>query len=106
MNQNQNILEICGDSNTVFDPAAISNDPNFVFENDLNFQAITLYDPEGNVINVNSWLECANYVNGGWTNILMESSNLDQRLFLFLAGIFTFYNLGKFVLNRRNISIK
>ena len=40
MNQNQKILEICGDSDTVFDPMAISNDPNFVFQNDSNFKTI------------------------------------------------------------------
>ena len=42
------------------------NDPNFVFVNDPSFETLVLYDIEGNVINVNSWIECAHYVNGGW----------------------------------------
>ena len=24
---------------------------------------------DGNIVNVNSWIECAHYVNGGWDNI-------------------------------------
>ena len=106
MNQNQKILEICGDSDIVFDPMAIGSDPNFVFQNDSNFKTLTLYDLEGNVINVNSWLECANYVNGGWGNSLLESSNLEQWLFFTLFGVFVIYNFGKLVLNRRKTSIK
>ena len=34
---------------------------------DPNFSIIRLYDIDGNVINVNSWIECAHYVNGGWS---------------------------------------
>ena len=45
-------------------------EPNFVFENDPLFSTITLYDVDGNVINVNSWVECAHYVNGGWSSVL------------------------------------
>ena len=26
---------------------------------------------EGNIINVNSWIECAHYVNGGWRSKIM-----------------------------------
>ena len=38
-----------------------------LFENDPNFNVIRLFDIEGNIINVNSWFECANYVYGGWS---------------------------------------
>ena len=48
------------------------SDPNFVFENDPNFESLRLFDFDGNVVNVNSWLECANYVNGGWTNNISD----------------------------------
>ena len=34
---------------------------------DINFNKLTLFDIEGNVIEVNSWFECAHYVNGGWS---------------------------------------
>ena len=35
-------------------------------KNDPNFTTLRLFDVEGNIINVNSWIECAHYVNGGW----------------------------------------
>ena len=57
------------------------NDPNFVFINDPKFPTLALYDIEGNVINVNSWLECANYVNGGWVNNLDVFINQEKILF-------------------------
>ncbi len=56
----------------------ISNDPNFVFPNDPEFIALRLFDIDGNIINVNSWIECAHYVNGGWLSTYNEglSGNL------------------------------
>ena len=44
----------------------IGSDPNFVFVNDPEFTTLRLFDIDGNIINVNSWIECAHYVNGGW----------------------------------------
>ena len=44
----------------------VGNDPNFVFENDPNYQARQLFDVEGNTVFVNSFIECENYVSGGW----------------------------------------
>lgn len=63
-----NIVSICGDFGNIEDLENISNNPNFVFSNDPNYETIVLLNENGNVINVNSWLECANYVNGGWYN--------------------------------------
>ena len=68
---------------TYVDPG---NDPNFVFENDPNFEALKLYNSEGDVIFVNSWVECANYVSGGWSNNII-SSNHDE---LFLTFFYFF----------------
>ena len=48
------------------DPKFLNADPNFVFVNDPSFNTLRLFDIEGNIINVNSWIECAHYVNGGW----------------------------------------
>ena len=58
------------------------SDPNFVFENDPLFETVVLYDKDGNVVNVNSWLECANYVNGGWTDYIGDFTNGEQYLFI------------------------
>ena len=52
------IINNCGSGGSL-EELSLKNDPNFVFQNDPNFETLTLYDSE-NVINVNSWLECAN----------------------------------------------
>ncbi len=62
----------------------VGNDPNFVFENDPNFQTLRLFDVEGNIINVNSWFECANYVHGGWS--IDYNSFSGDLFFLTLVG--------------------
>tara|TARA_B100000401_G_C52112383_1_gene396441 strand:+ start:74 stop:397 length:324 start_codon:yes stop_codon:yes gene_type:complete len=56
----------------------IGSDPNFVFINDPEFNTLRLFDIDGNIINVNSWIECAHYVNGGWLSTYSEglSGNL------------------------------
>ena len=81
MEINQKIIEQCGIKPTNVELIIVGNDPNFVFTNDPNFQTVVLYDVEGNVINVNSWLECANYVNGGWVNNLDVFINEERILF-------------------------
>ena len=61
------IISICGDQPSNQELIEIGSDPNFVFQNDPNFITLKLFDIEGNIINVNSWIECAHYVNGGWS---------------------------------------
>lgn len=84
-----NIENICGKNIGEYSLENIQNNPNFVFENDPNYETVVLYSSEGTVINVNSWIECANYVEGGWTNNLISNSNSELYYFLFLIG-FTF----------------
>ena len=79
---------ICGESDLKPDFEAIGNNPNFVFENDPNFETVRLFDFDGNIVNVNSWLECANYVNGGWTNNVSDFINGEQILFFFFCSAF------------------
>ena len=76
---------ICGVSDLRPNFEEIGNNPNFVFENDPNFETIRLFDIEGNVVNVNSWLECANYVNGGWVTNFTNLINYEKNLFYVLA---------------------
>jgi len=84
----RNLTEkICGKSNIIPDFEAIGNNPNFVFENDPNFETVRLFDIEGNIINVNSWLECSNYVNGGWTNNASDFINGEQYLLFGLLAV-------------------
>ena len=95
---------ICGYSDLKPNFEEIGNNPNFVFENDPNFETIKLFDQAGNVVNVNSWLECANYVNGNWTNNISDFYNGEKIIFfsICLVTIFVFflnkkYNLMKWV---------
>ena len=90
-----NINKICGESDGTFDLSSIASDPNFVFENDPNFETLKLYNSNGDEIFVNSWIECANYVSGGWSNNII-SSNHDELFFYFLSSLF----LGYFLIRR------
>lgn len=78
---------ICGESDLKPDFEAIGNNPNFVFENDPSYETVRLFDADGNIVNVNSWLECANYVNGGWTDYSSDFVNGEQLLFFALCGL-------------------
>ena len=73
------IENICGKNIGEYSLENIQNNPNFVFENDPNYETVVLYSSEGTVINVNSWIECANYVEGGWTNSLISNYILSQQ---------------------------
>ncbi len=87
-----NIESQCGIKPIDTELIEIGSDPNFVFVNDPNFDTVTLYDIEGNVINVNSWIECAHYVNGGWVNSVIANYPGDKYLafsLIFLALIST-----------------
>ena len=87
----ENIIKNCGPGGNLQDLENISSDPNFIFQNDPDFATLTLYDLEGNVINVSSWLECANYVNGGWSIENLDNYNGELVIFaitLSIIGIF------------------
>jgi hypothetical protein len=60
------VVELCGDVPQNFKKIDFSSNPNFVFENDPTYQARQLFDVEGNTVFVNSFIECENYVSGGW----------------------------------------
>ena len=81
---NTKIITICGESEIIPNFEDISSDPNFIFTPDASFGTKVLYDLDENVINVNSWLECANYVNGGWFSEVSELIDYEQRLFMIL----------------------
>ena len=88
----------CGENIDNIQYSDPGNDPNFVFENDPLFIAIRLFDADGNIINVNSWIECAHYVNGGWSQDNFEVGGdilfLSITIFLF-AGYFIFRLIKK-----------
>lgn len=85
------IQRICGESEIIPDFDAIGNNPNFVFTNDPNFDGLTLFNENGNTVMVNSWVECAHYVNGNWTNYYSDFFNGEKIYFAVVTTLFTIY---------------
>ncbi len=97
------ITNICGNSEIIPDFEMIGNDPTFIFTPDPSFNVIALFDSAGNTINVNSWLECANYVNGGWSTSISAFSNYEEYLFSILSIVsISLIAYEIFFLKRRN----
>ena len=92
------VNNICGVSENNIDLSQIGNDPNFVFTPDPSFTPLQLFDIDGNSIIVNSWLECANYVNGGWIAELIVE-NTSEQYFFFTLLVITCISLIKDSLN-------
>ena len=81
---NTNIVNICGQSDNTISLESIANDP--------NYETKVLYFNDGSIINVNSWIECANYVNGGWTDNISYLQNMEGHYVAFI-GIITFFTV-------------
>lgn len=103
------VVEVCGESNTTLSNLDYDNNPNYVFEIDETFVPINLVNSSGNVITVNSYLECQNYVEGGWkkTNTY-NNQNFSivyflYTVFLLLIGYFMGLDLKKRNLSSKNI---
>ena len=92
----EKIIRICGSDGNLESFPDIGSDPNFVFKNDPLFETVALYDIEGNIINVNSWIECVHYVKGGWSNNQLLVVNSEKEIFFYLIFSISFYLLIKF----------
>ena len=93
-----NVEKICGIEVGEYSLESIQNNPNFIFENDPTYETLVLYNTDGTIINVNSWIECANYVQGGWSNSLIQNSSFHIYYFytaLFVSGLLITYELFK-----------
>ena len=91
-----NVEKICGTKVGEYSLENIQNNPNFIFENDPNYETVVLYNSEGNIINVNSWIECANYVNGGWS-INYNSFSGDLFFFTLVTSLMGLYVALKYL---------
>ena len=81
------VIRLCGLYPENYEKVEISNDPNFVFTPDPLFPKTQLQDNEGNIVYVNSFIECEHYVMGGWDyDIVVETGYGLQNIFF---GIFT-----------------
>ena len=68
-----NVEDICGVYPQGFIKEDISSNPNYVFENDINFDSRKLWDEFENTVFVNSFIECDHYVSGGWNYVPNEN---------------------------------
>jgi len=95
------IEQFCGPVPDNFKKLEIASDPNFVFENDQNYNAVQLYDYDGNTVFVNSFIECEYYVTGGWDNspIKMNENDLQFLTVLFVFGLILLRPVIKKVFN-------
>tara|TARA_X000000368_G_scaffold404209_1_gene379981 strand:- start:3604 stop:3927 length:324 start_codon:yes stop_codon:yes gene_type:complete len=78
------IEKICGVKPDDVEFYVVGNDPNFVFTPDPSYGQKVLYyinEIDETIINVTSWFECANYVNGGWVDSLIPKINWEKNLF-------------------------
>jgi len=76
------------------------NNPNFVFENDQSYEAIKLFDIDGNTVFVNSWVECVHYVKGGWLSNEVVNFQGDKYLSLGLFTVCCLITMAIFYRNR------
>ena len=90
---------ICGESSIIPDFEEIGNNPNFVFNPDPKFEPITLFNEHGHPVLVNTWLESANYVNGGWTNYFSDFFNGEIIYFSLVSASFLIYLIRKRIFN-------
>ena len=102
-NNLESIESQCGISPEDTSFKQIESNPNYIFENDPSFETIVLYDVDGNIVNVNSWIECAHYVNGGWSNLspstvpgdMIIFSGLVMTTILYIILKKTYFSYGK-----------
>ena len=94
------IEQNCGTKPVNEELVEIGSDPNFVFLNDPNFPTLRLYDIEDNIINVNSWIECAHYVSGGWSVNPATNLSGDMLFLLIIVGIAISYTTFKLSIKR------
>ena len=98
------VVKICGEYPENFKPIDVSNNPNFVFENNSSYPAVQLYDIDENTVFVNSFLECEHYVSGGWdyTYEAKESGYYGTILIFLMFGIIIYSYIKKYILKNEN----
>ena len=94
------VNEVCGATPEGYIKANPSGN-DFIFKNDPNFKQINLYDFFGNGATVNSFTECAYYVEGGWHPFKTTIFDLAMQAFTTLLVILSFYLIYKFKPYRR-----
>ena len=99
------IEDLCGVYPTGFIKEDISSDPNYVFVNDPAYSARPLYDSEGNIVFVNSFIECEHYVSGGWDYSPYETKEAGYYTTVsitLISGIIIYSFINKYISKIKN----
>ena len=86
------VQKFCGEYPSEYIKPDIKSNPNFVFENDINFETVQLWDIDGNTVFVNSFIECEHYVIGGWS-YLINSMKINESTFQLYLGMFVLFGI-------------
>jgi hypothetical protein len=78
------VNELCGVKLTKESFVTFDKDGNLIFENDPNFESITLTDKFNRTIMVNSFEECEHYVLGGWNSSVSMNIEYFSQYFLII----------------------
>lgn len=81
------VEKFCGEYPSEYITPDISSIPNYIFENDVNFETVQLWDIDGNTVFVNSFIECEHYVLGGWSLLLSNLKTYESTLQLYLGVV-------------------
>ncbi len=84
------VEKICGSQPNDFIKLDISNDPSFIFEADSSYISRQLFDEEGNIVSVNSYIECEHYVSGGWDSNLNNFNETNYQSYVVSFSLLTF----------------
>lgn len=97
--QDELVISLCGEYPKDFVDLDIASNPNFVFENDVNYESVQLFDYDSNSVFVNSFIECAHYVKGGWDFIptVFNETRIHYYVLIFLiVSLSIQFSLKKF----------
>ena len=90
------IEELCGEYPSNYVSPEIGNNPNYVFIPDPSFESKRLQDEVGNVVFVNSFIECEHYVIGGWNFVSNINYTSNEKRFDFSECIYS-QNLNQYL---------
>ena len=89
-----NIETICGEVPLDYKPVDL-NDSNYIFEADKNFIPINLHNFWGDSVTVNSYIECSNYVEGGFRENIYSIFDISFITIGLLGSAFILYKIIK-----------
>ena len=104
--QLRKIENACGKIPENYIKPEISNNPNYVFRSDSNYQNRVLWDETSNIVIVNSFIECEHYFTGGWNYFSKEYYSENEEISCLQLDKLKDQNLTSGFVYFKNISLK